>query len=67
MKKIKHLGRLLLNNKRNIGILLYFTARLFFPQYINDNPQVMYIIDILFGTGLAHNFKNNINFKDKTK
>lgn len=60
MKKVfKKVGNFLFENKRNIGIVLYFGARLIFPDYVKDNPEVLYITDALLGTGLAHNIYKN--------
>lgn len=65
MRKLKNILKLIPKNKRNIGIFLYFTARLVFPDYIKDNPEYLYVVDALLGTGLAHNVYSKNNKKNQ--
>lgn len=60
---LKKAGVFLYKNKRNFGIVLYFGARFIFPDYIKDNPDTIYLVDALLGTGIAHNIYNNYKKK----
>ena len=64
---INKIGKFIWHNKRNAGILAYYTARVLFPDFVQEYGfDLMYISDILLGTGFAHNVVSTIN-KNKLK